>query len=71
MNVGELKQMLTQYPDDLDIVNERFSDWAIIQAVDWSIVTGVDKNGWVMRSHPTMSEANQAKEKTYLHLYGN
>ena len=71
MTVHELWMMLATYPGDMEIVNQRMSDWQIITAADWSIVKGVDKDGWVMRSHPTMSEANKAKEKSYLALEGN
>ena len=71
MNVKELKKMLERYPDDMEIVNERYSDYQVIQEGDWAVVKGVDKDGWVMQSHPTMSEANKAAEKRYLALLGN
>ena len=71
MNVRDLKKMLEQYPDDMEIVNGRCSDFQIIQEGEWSIVSGVDKQGWVMRSHRTMSGENKAAEKSYLALEGN
>lgn len=71
MNVGELKKMLASYPDDMEIVNRRYSDYAIIKEKEWSVIKGVDKNGWVMRSHPTMSSENKLNEKSYLCLAGN
>ena len=73
MNVGELKKMLEQYPDDMDILNGRCSDYCLIHDYEWSVVRGVEKErgGWVMRSHPTMSEENKAHEKEYLYLQGN
>jgi hypothetical protein len=71
MNVGQLKKMLENYPDDMQIVNGRYSDYEIISEDEWSIVKGVDKNGWVMRSHPTMTEENKSKEKEYLYLVGS
>jgi hypothetical protein len=71
MNVSELKKMLAQYPDDMEIVNGRCSDYELIKESEWSVIKGVDKDGWVMRSHPTMSDENKAKEKAYLHLKGN
>ena len=71
MTVGELKKMLERYPDDMEIVNERYSDYEIIREDDWSVVRGVEHGGWVMRSHSTMSAKNKAKEKPYLHLTGN
>lgn len=72
MNVGQLKKMLEQYPDDMEILNVRYSDYEIISEDEWSVVQGVEnKGGWVMRSHPTMSEENKRKEKPYLCLEGN
>ena len=71
MNVGELKKMLEIYPDTMVVVNTRCSDYQIIKQNDWTIVNGVEKDGWVMRSHPTMSEENKQQEKFFLHLKGN
>jgi hypothetical protein len=71
MNVAELKKMLEKYPDDMEIINSRYSDYEIISEDDWSIISGVEKDGWVMSSHPTMSEENKRQEKQYLHLIGN
>ena len=71
MNVGGLKRLLDNYPDDMEIVNRRYSDYEIISADEWSVIKGVDKNGWVMTSHPTMSEENKKNEKEYLSLLGN
>ena len=63
--------MLEQYPDDMEIVNERCSDYDIIDEYEWSVVKVLGKSHWVMRSHPTMSEENKLKEKEYLVLAGN
>ena len=73
MNVGELKKMLEQYPDDMEILNTRASDYDVITEDEWSVIKAVPNGsgGWVMRSHETMSEENKAKEKEYLHLLGN
>ena len=71
MNVGELNKMLEKYPDDMEVLNGRYSDYEIISEDEWSVVKGVDKDGWVMRSHPTMTEENKALEKEYLYLEGN
>lgn len=71
MNVGDLKKMLEKYPDDMEILNERCSDYDLVEEGDWSVVYGVPHGGWIMRSHETMSEENKAKQKQYLHLAGN
>ena len=72
MTVSDLKKMLERYPDDMEIVNQRCSDYEIISEDEWTVIKAVDRGqGWVMRSHPTMSEENKANEKEYLHLMGN
>lgn len=72
MNVGELKKMLEQYPDDMELLNDRCSDYDLIKESEWSVVGAVPQSGgWFMREHPTMSEDNKAKVKQYLHLAGN
>ncbi len=71
MTVGDLKRMLERYPDDMEIINGRYSDYELISESEWSVVMGVPHGGWVMRSHPTMSEENKQKEKAYLYLEGN
>jgi phage anti-repressor protein len=69
MNVGELKKMLEKYPDDMEILNDRCSDYDLVEEEDWTVVEAVQQgNSYVMRSHPTMSEDNKARAKKYLHL---
>lgn len=55
MNVGELKKMLEQYPDDMEILNDRHSDYDLVTLEDWSVVKAVPRDYYWMRSHPTMS----------------
>ena len=73
MTVGDLKKMLEKYPEDMEILNGRYSDYELISENEWSVVRGVlnKDGGWVMRSHPTMSEENKNNEKEYLFLEGN
>ena len=71
MNVGDLEKMLKQYPKDMEILNSRYSDYDLVTEDDWSVVKAVQKGGYWMRSHPTMSAENVAGEKEYLHLLGN
>ena len=71
MNVGDLKKMLEKYPDDMEILNGRCSDYALVEACEWSVIKGVKKDHWVMRSHETMSEENKRDEKEFLYLEGN
>ena len=73
MNIGDLKKMVEKYPDDMEILNNRCSDYQLISENEWSVIKGVPSQcgGWVMRSHPTMSEKNKKEEKEYLYLEGN
>ena len=75
MTVGDLRCFLASYPDDMEILETRYSDYGPMEWTSWCVVTGVVKAtgryGWFMRSHPTMSDENKAREKTYLHYEGN
>lgn len=71
MTVGELKKFLENFPDDMEFITTRYSDYAIVEEGDFGVVKGVPKCGWVMRSHPTMSQENKDAERKYLHLRGN
>lgn len=71
MTVKELKQMLDKYPDDMEILNGRCSDYSLIKEDEWSVVEGVKKDCWVMRAHRTMSDAEKLQVKKFLYLEGN
>ena len=71
MTIRELREMLKQYPDDMELIVDRFSDYDLIKESDWSVVRAVPTNYGFMRSHPSMSDENKSKEKEYLHLEGN
>jgi len=71
MNVRELKAMLERYPEDMEIVVDRCSDYSAVEESEWSVVSAVKSNYGYMRSHQTMNDKNKSKEKKYLHLSGN
>ena len=71
MTVGELKKFLEQFPDDMEFITARYSDYVAVEEGDFSLVSAVQKGGWLMRSHPTMSQENKDAERKYLHLRGN
>lgn len=66
MTVSELKEMLNKYPDDMEIVVDRWSDYVVVDDIE--VIKGVPNEDWVMRSHSTMSAENKAKEKEYLYI---
>ena len=56
----------------MELVETRYSDFDNMKLSDWSLVEAVPTdNGWLMRSHHTMSDENKSKQKTYLHFRGN
>jgi len=71
MTVKELKEMLNNYPDDMQILHEKYSDYEVSQKSHWKTIQGVEKDGWVMRAHMTMSNDNKEKEQTYLACESN
>lgn len=72
MNVGELKEFLNKFPDDMDILYCLYSDYDTLRPEDISTVNAVMReDGWAMRSHPTMSAENKANQRAYLLFPGN
>lgn len=71
MNVKELKALLDRYSDDMEVIYCIYSDYEMLDGADIGEVKAVFKGGHVMRSHPTMSQANKDAEKTYLCFPGN
>lgn len=73
MTVGDLKKMLEKYPEEMEILNSRCSDYCIVDEDEWHVVEGVPIVGacWIMRSHPTMSDEQKKMAKKYLFLEGN
>ena len=72
MNVKELKEILKDLPDDMEVIQTRHSDYCTMDKSDFNFVQAVDSgSGWLMQSHPTMTSENKAKEKTYFHIDGN
>ena len=71
MTVFDLKKMLEKYPDNMEIICDRFSDYTFIKKDEWTVVSAVPQEYGAMRSHKTMSEENKKNEKLYLHLEGN
>lgn len=72
MNVRELIQKLHEYPGDLQVLYCMCSDYEWLRVDDLAVVKGVRKpNGYVMRSHATMSAENKSAEESFLLFPGN
>jgi hypothetical protein len=71
MNVKQLRDFLATLPDDMEVLNGRYSDYCIVKPDEVYVIKAVPKAEWVMRSHPTMSAENKAAEREYLYIEGN
>ena len=75
MTVKDFRDYLAALPDDMLLVETRYSDFGPMTFETWEVVTGVRKvsgvHGWLMRSHPKMSPQEKMEEITCLHYKGN
>jgi len=73
MNVAELKKMLDNYPDDMPVIKEIYSDYQGVEEVDFSIEKAVYREGmgYYMRPHRTMSNENKEHVYACLCIAGN
>lgn len=71
MNKLELVEFLKDYPDDMPVIFQQYSDYSHMEADMIGVVTAVDKGGYIMRFHKTMSEENKRGAKVYLCFPGN
>ena len=62
MNVKELKNFLEGFPDEMEIITRMYSDYQNLEKEAFSVVSAVDKIGYIMRSQPTMSDENKSKD---------
>ena len=70
MNVKGLKELLEKYPDELEILTTRMSDYIQMAPEDIQVIKAVPEEHWVMRSHPTMNEESRSKEQSFLYFEG-
>lgn len=71
MTVKELIEHLKTFDEELEVICERYSDLQKTPKEDFFVQRAVDKDFYVMRSHPTMSEENKSLERDYLCIKGN
>ncbi len=71
MNVKQLIELLSTFPPEMEVLELKYSDYQAMEAASWKTVRAVETDWGYMCSHPTMSEAKKAKEKTYLLFEGN
>ena len=68
MTILELKKRLNSYPNQMEVIIDRYSDYIFLEEDELGVVKAVDKYGWLMRAHSTMSDENKAQSKAYLLL---
>jgi hypothetical protein len=67
MNIKDLKEIIKDLPDDMEVIQMVYSDFHHLEKKEFTLVKAVaTSNGWLMRSHPTMSDSTKKAEKTYL-----
>jgi hypothetical protein len=66
VNVGQLKEILKKYPDELEVVFPLYSDYDVSAEDDITLIKVVDRGFYHMRSHDTMSAENKRLEKECL-----
>ena len=71
MTKAELVKYLEKFDDNAEILYNQYSDYSILEEKDIELIRAVPKSFYVMRSHPTMSEENKAKEKDFIIFPGN
>lgn len=64
MTVKELMELLANYREEMTVIVDLHSDY--VEAGAPKVIIGVPTNDWIMRAHPTMSDANKSKQQDYL-----
>ena len=73
--VGKLIEYLKEFPEDLPVIYQCWSDWEPLHLEDIELVKGVTKDFWVMRVYdkhvPKMSTENRSNISEFLAFPGN
>jgi hypothetical protein len=64
MNVGELKKKLEEFPDDMQVVVEQYSDYNHAENV--SVIKGAEQQTYIMQVYDHTDKKYKANEKEYL-----
>ena len=74
MTVKELRDFLAPFPEDMEILETRYSDLGPMGLDNWGTILGVrqvsGRYGWVQRVG-AMTDENRRKVKTYVHFAGH
>lgn len=84
LKIKELIEYLKQFPEDMELVETRYSDLTPMHLNDWGIVQGIyrvkeyktperERSEWIelIQRPEQLSEENKAKLKSFVHFAGN
>lgn len=74
MTIKELIEELRRYPEDLQVLYRRYSDYMYMERDDITIGPAVvlrPSDGWLTRVHPSMTPKELATKRDYLIFPGN
>lgn len=74
MNVKELREYLTKFPDDMEVVIKRKSDYETLNPelhLTKEKAVQFHQTPWITRFHETMDDAKKAMARDYLLIDGN
>ena len=66
LTVKELRTFLSTLPDDMEIVETRYSDFSDMTLADWTLQEAHRQPEWIMRHHSTLRDG-----QVFLHFQGN
>lgn len=66
MKVSELRKILDNYPPDMEVITDLYSDYGALEV--HKIVVVLPQSDYYIRYHPTMSEDKHNKLLTVLYL---
>ena len=68
LTVGQLKKLLQKYPQDMEVIVSKYSDYQTLKTEGCLVIKVVSQDWGIMSSCLSMSLENKAKEKEYLLL---
>jgi hypothetical protein len=73
MTVKDLIAKLQTFPENLEVLEQRYSDFQYMDPGSWQTVEAMPypSGGWVQRAQYSMTEELKAKCKTYVVFWGN
>ena len=73
MTVKELIELLQQFPSELEVLEQRYSDFQLMESKNWHLIEAlpIPSQESYIKYHSTMNEEQKFALKTYLLFEGN